>query len=82
MVLFHLFEYIIIEQEYYRTTFNHSMEYGALLLHAQSNFTVGPSDRPAIVRLECHTDYYMVVGYVFASEKCVIKFVVVIHREE
>lgn len=65
MVLFHLFEYLIDEREYYRTSFNHDMELGPLLLNVQSSLTVSSSIRPGVVMLQCSNDYSMAIGYVF-----------------
>lgn len=63
-VLFHLFEYLVAENEYYRTSFNHDLNFGSLLLNVQTSLTVAPTGRPGIVGLHCNLNHIMVVGYV------------------
>lgn len=66
-MLFHLFEFL--GDRYIRTTFNHNLDHGNLVLHTRSSLTVRPSARPTDVIIECDsTTYFMTIGYVYVIE--------------
>jgi hypothetical protein len=62
-MLFHLFEFS--DERYTRTTFNHDIANGTLLLNNQSSLTISPATRPTDVVVRCDDiHYFLTIGYV------------------